>query len=196
MYLTDERQVPDERRRVRHSRAPAIRRWKRGVPLQRLSRPGALGRRAPRPPGTREDGLIRSITYVSSATRLLDDRELLVLLDEARARNDAAGVTGLLLYHGGNFIQVLEGPDDAVRDTMDRIARDPRHDGLITILDDAIDQRVFPDWSMAFRNVSDIELASRAGYSTYLDDHASLEGFGDGKAQVLKLLELFRRNVR
>ena len=49
-----------------------------------------------------------SLSYVSSAVRKLDDHELLEVLRVARKNNERLGVTGMLLYHDGNFMQILE----------------------------------------------------------------------------------------
>ena len=62
------------------------------------------------------------VAYASSASTDFSPEELTDLLAVSRARNAAAGVTGLLVYKGGNFLQALEGPEDAVRATMQRIS--------------------------------------------------------------------------
>jgi len=50
-----------------------------------------------------------SIVYVSSATRPLEENELLDMLKTCQRNNARTNVTGLLLYKGGNFMQALEG---------------------------------------------------------------------------------------
>ncbi|MBK9207916.1 MAG: BLUF domain-containing protein [Anaerolineales bacterium] len=55
-----------------------------------------------------------SIIYVSTSVRLLSDDELMDILKVSRENNSVSDVTGLLLYKGGNFMQVLEGPEDVV----------------------------------------------------------------------------------
>lgn len=55
------------------------------------------------------------LIYVSSAVNLMSEDELLDLLAQSSQRNKRKGVTGLLLYAGGNFIQVLEGEQSDVR---------------------------------------------------------------------------------
>ena len=72
----------------------------------------------------REDGLI-TVAYVSSATHLMTEDELAAILDVSRERNARDGITGLLLYSDGDFIQVLEGPEAPVRAAGERAQRHP-----------------------------------------------------------------------
>ena len=54
------------------------------------------------------------LVYVSSATGKLGETDLLDLLEHSRRRNRALDLTGMLLYAGGNFFQVLEGEEKDV----------------------------------------------------------------------------------
>ena len=67
------------------------------------------------------------LVYVSTATEPFSSEELTRLLETSRKNNTADGVTGMLLYHDGNFFQVLEGDRDAVIGVFRRVERDPRH---------------------------------------------------------------------
>lgn len=99
------------------------------------------------------DEALLSIIYVSSATRLLADDELGQLLRAAREHNARRGITGLLLYGDGNFMQLLEGPESEVAALYARIQRDPRHHTVITVQKELGLPREFVDWSMAYRRV-------------------------------------------
>lgn len=113
-------------------------------------------------------GTMLSLTYFSTATVPFNDTDLLALLETSRVNNAAAGITGMMIYHQGHFVQVLEGPEDAVRATYDRIARDTRHRDVSVELEDHVEERGFPDWSMGFRDGSAVD--DLAGFSTFLDD--------------------------
>lgn len=95
--------------------------------------------------------MLESIVYVSSAVRLLSLEEISRILMRARERNEKSGVTGILLYIGGNFMQYLEGPGDSLDVIYAIIEQDPHHTGLIQISREAIDSRQFDHWSMAFQ---------------------------------------------
>ncbi len=93
--------------------------------------------------------------------------EIRRILAVAQARNREVGVTGALMFNGGCFAQVLEGPRDAVEATFERIQRDHRH-GAVTLLDVAsIGERGFPSWSMAFVGT---EATGRARFGGIADE--------------------------
>ena len=93
---------------------------------------------------------LHCILYVSSAVRLLSETEVGHLLSRARARNEAAGVTGILLHREGSFMQYIEGPKDGLARICRIIQQDPLHTGIIELIDEPISIREFPTVSMAF----------------------------------------------
>ncbi|MFM9031945.1 MAG: BLUF domain-containing protein, partial [Opitutaceae bacterium] len=110
------------------------------------------------------------IMYVSSARRKFGAPELAELLTRAREKNSRIGVTGLLLYKAGLFLQVLEGESNRVRELYDRIASDERHRACSVVLEGTLPERRFSDWSMAFRNLDDPELTKLPGYSAFMEN--------------------------
>jgi hypothetical protein len=96
------------------------------------------------------DSNLTSVLYVSAATRLLNVGELGDILESARKHNRINQITGILLYKDGNFMQLLEGPTEAVERSMIRIRDDSRHRGIIVLHKQRIETRQFPRWSMAF----------------------------------------------
>ncbi|ESQ11237.1 MAG TPA: hypothetical protein DDY14_04170 [Chromatiaceae bacterium] len=91
------------------------------------------------------------LCYASTATREMQRKDLLELLTYARKRNAEDGITGLLLFHGKHFLQVLEGEADAVRSTFKRICQDERHEQIALLFEDLVSQRQYRDWSMGFQ---------------------------------------------
>ena len=77
------------------------------------------------------------------------DQQVASILDRSRARNEAAGLTGALLFASGTFVQVLEGPIAQVEATFERICCDLRHRRLRLFELVACEGRVFKAWSMA-----------------------------------------------
>ena len=63
-----------------------------------------------------------SLVYVSAAVTWFSDRELRGLLAQCRLSNAQTGITGMLLYKDGNFMQTLEGDERTVRALEARIA--------------------------------------------------------------------------
>ena len=86
--------------------------------------------------GTGRDESFRSIVYVSTATRGLNAEELEELLDVSRRHNQREGITGMLLYVEGNFMQAIEGAHDRIGDLYKRLELDPRHHNITKLVDD------------------------------------------------------------
>ncbi len=139
--------------------------------------------------------MIRMV-YISSAVRLMTDAELVSLLRQCRANNEKAGITGMLLYKGGNFMQALEGPEEDVDRLQRRIEADPRHTGIITLLKSPLEQRRFTGWSMGFRNVDTLDDADRDAFSPFLREPFTTQAFGGEPDKALKLLLSFKKSMR
>jgi hypothetical protein len=90
------------------------------------------------------------IIYTSRATALLTPTDLVALIMHARHKNKEPGITGLLVYSGQQFVQLLEGECQVVKQAYERIRHDPRHTAVVKLADEAINARSFANWSMAF----------------------------------------------
>ena len=108
---------------------------------------------------------LHHLVYQSYATVPVGEAELTRLLAQSRAYNATHGITGLLLYNDGRFVQLLEGSEAAVRAVFARIIRDPRHAGVVALADGPAAHRLFTEWSMAFRAVDRAALAALTGYA-------------------------------
>ena len=89
--------------------------------------------------------------------------KLYKILVDSRVRNKLADVTGLLVYVDGNFLQVLEGEQDAVSALFEKICRDRRHKDVKVVYKTGIERRTFDAWQMAYISPSPKELAAWAG---------------------------------
>ena len=119
--------------------------------------------------------------YASKASPSFEDHAIPALLEAARANNCGRGITGMLLHREGRFIQVLEGPEEAVRERLAVIARDPRHTAVHTIVDERVEDRLFPAWTMGYRAVTDDLATVLPGYADVFD---SGSGTGAGTASL------------
>ena len=91
------------------------------------------------------------ICYISTARPTVTPADVDAILAASRRNNQRLRVTGLLLFNGKRFLQLLEGPADAVQATYQRIAADPRHFAIVRLSERAIDAREFGNWDMAFQ---------------------------------------------
>ncbi|WP_460034337.1 BLUF domain-containing protein, partial [Methylothermus subterraneus] len=102
------------------------------------------------------------LSYLSQASQEFADAELNAFLEECRARNRACGITGVLYYGNGMFLQVLEGPQEAVEQTFKRIRKDRRHHDIHLIEKIPVSQRRFGEFNLAFSRLSDEDFQSVA----------------------------------
>ena len=91
-----------------------------------------------------------SITYVSSAVSRFNETGLLDLVDQCQQNNKRLGITGILVYSDGNFMQVIEGADLPTLALYERIRRDVRHKDVTTVHHQSIEVCEFAGWSMAY----------------------------------------------
>ena len=95
---------------------------------------------------------MRQIIYESVSTEPSAEQIAPHILRFARPENGMNGITGLLLAANDRFLQVIEGPEESVSLTMDRIREDPRHHDIAILADRPIEARAFADWAMAYRD--------------------------------------------
>jgi len=91
---------------------------------------------------------LKSLTYTSLASLDLTAGQLEDIHRTARDLNAIDGITGLLVFNGTHFLQVIEGAEQAIDDLVERLRRDRRHSGLEVRDERKVDERAFPDWSM------------------------------------------------
>ena len=112
-----------------------------------------------------------NILYSSVATKPMNDKDLADLMLVARRNNQQQAITGLMLYHHGSFMQIIEGDEYRVKQLFEKkIYSDPRHRNITVYIDCEIEQRTFPDWSMGFLLVEDDHVRRYPGYSEFLEN--------------------------
>jgi hypothetical protein len=135
-----------------------------------------------------------SVTYVSSAVVPFTPSALRALLEKCVSHNRLRDVTGMLLYKDGNFMQVLEGEEKAVRAVHNISAKDPRHRDLLTLLQGETPGRQFPAWSMGFRDLG-ADLDNPEGYSEFLNLPLTGSEFNSDPTKAQQLLLCFKKSM-
>ena len=130
------------------------------------------------------------LVYASSATKLFSPSQLTDLLASCHANNSRLGITGLLLYKNGNFMQALEGEEQAVLNLYAKIHQDERHTG---VLQTTIPARQFPNWSMGFRDLNSPEVRSLPGYNEFLNRPLTEAEFSSDPTYCQRLLTIFKK---
>ncbi len=98
------------------------------------------------------------LLYISSTTRPMLRIDIESILFTARRYNQKHQITGLLISSPAHFMQVLEGDEALVKQSYDRIAKDPRHHAHVILRETEVEERQFGDWTMASHIVRDSEL--------------------------------------
>jgi hypothetical protein len=143
---------------------------------------------------TIEEICVLSMAYLSSASVPFSDGDLATLLLNSRATNGRLGVTGMLLYRDGQFLQVLEGPENAVRDRYARITADPRHRDVQRLLEDTVTERQFPEWTMGYRAVTDSVAEQIPGYEDFFGSRSARHDLPQTGSRARLLLQWFRHH--
>lgn len=76
------------------------------------------------------------------------DGDLSEICAESQAQNAQSGVTGVLMFRDGVFLQVMEGGTVDILALSARIAADRRNDRLRILWHGNVAERRFPRWTM------------------------------------------------
>jgi hypothetical protein len=103
--------------------------------------------------------------YASRAVPAIDQEELVAILRKSKSNNPGLGVTGVLCFSEGIFLQVLEGGRSGVNKLYNKIASDSRHTDVELLCYEEIGERKFAGWSMGQVNMSRMNPALLLKYS-------------------------------
>jgi hypothetical protein len=125
------------------------------------------------------------LMYASRAMSTVDQEALHAILHQCKARNPDAGITGVLCFSEGIYLQVLEGGRSEVNALYNRIAADPRHTQVELMSYQEIGERRFAGWSMGQVNMARLNRAMLLKYSA----RATLDPFSVSGDVSMALLE-------
>jgi hypothetical protein len=127
---------------------------------------------------------MHQVFYSSAAVSPFSDAELTELLAVSRANNGRLGVTGMLLYDAGSFLQALEGDEHVVSNLFAKIGKDKRHHRVVALLRREVTARYFDEWQMGFASMKAVP-TSMPGYSDYLRLRGDPLESGNAAARLL-----------
>jgi hypothetical protein len=102
---------------------------------------------------TQPSNQLHSLTYMSTALRLLPKNTYKEIASFSHTYNETANITGLLLIYNGLIMQIIEGKETEIESLYERIALDKRHKNPQVLIRRAIEQRDFPNWAMGYKNL-------------------------------------------
>jgi len=130
--------------------------------------------------------------YLSAGTNWFDEKELNDILAISNVNNSRDGITGLLLYADGNFIQLLEGTESDVQAVFQKISGDKRHKDVTLIASGPLNTRNFPQWAMGFKSISTLSFAP---FERYLNPADKNSPGNKDRHLSINLLKAFMRTA-
>jgi hypothetical protein len=124
--------------------------------------------------------LLYASRAVDSSADAIED-----ILAKSRQYNPTCGITGILCYGGGIFLQAIEGGRMAVSELYGHIQKDPRHKDLVLLHYEEISERRFGGWTMGQVNLSRINTSILLKYS----EKPELDPYAVSGSVSLALLE-------
>lgn len=120
------------------------------------------------------------LLYISDAVQPMTHEKLNAIRDVSIRFNTAHGVTGVLFYSAGHFVQLLEGDMGVIHKLFERIASDARHRNVRLLVLRPAKRRIFNDWAMGLLDLSEHSEAHRRDLEELvkLASHADHDTFG------------------
>ena len=131
------------------------------------------------------------LLYISDALRPMTREDLEAIRSVSSLNNARQGITGVLFYSAGHFVQLLEGEPKVIRDLYDKIVKDPRHFHPKLLIERPAEKRLFTDWDMGLLDLNTYDPSHRL----LLDKLVQLAGTGvtspNGTPIELEILSRF-----
>lgn len=135
------------------------------------------------------------IVYISSANLGLSRGEILNIVEDSRINNNKNGLTGLLLFNKGTFMQLLEGEENAVDALYKKIEKDRRHTDVKLLLKETITHRNFSNWTMGFKDIEKLKEKNSEHLNSFLTGDLNFSIYQNNPYRALEFLETFKRII-
>ena len=123
--------------------------------------------------------------YSSAGIEAYSKDFIMDLLDKAKRKNASLGITGMLLYDEGSFFQVLEGDPEVVESLVKTIQKDTRHDHVVKIIFEEIEERDFSDWTMGYSEIKQDDLQQIEGMNDFFQSGKTFLDLDEGRTKSL-----------
>lgn len=136
------------------------------------------------------------LLYTSVSPKGMSESNLKDMLVRARLKNQKLGITGMMLYHDREILQILEGEKSIVQEMFQTISEDIRHTSVEVFYQGEIENRAFSDWSMAFKSIDKSMINTiTAGYEGFNKELSPIRMIKDspnrGKRTFISLRDSF-----
>jgi len=133
-----------------------------------------------------------STTYISAESDKFTPAALLNLLQQCHQNNPGRGLTGMLIFGNGIFLQSIEGDDAVVDALIEKIKNDPRHKDFRLLSRETIHKRLFGNWSMGFERLTEQTLLDAPGLGNFVFKDFSPDYLSKNPTVVENLLQRHR----
>lgn len=136
------------------------------------------------------------LVYSSRSHEDMSPAAMTAIVRHARQRNTAAGITGLLLYHQRQFLQVIEGERSVVEACFDRIKGDVRHEQIVVLSQCDAASKFFTNWFLAYEALDHLPLLTKDHIISLQQLHNRLEDLrgvetSRGRKDVMRRLRAY-----
>lgn len=136
-----------------------------------------------------------SLIYRSTSITDFYDLDIRMMMEKSRIFNEKNDITGCLLHHNKNFVQLIEGEERIIRMLFGKISRDTRHKNIVLLNLEENKFPLFSRFSMVYNNLDDLSdqiRHKRLLFDQIFHDSEIVRSPGSSKltlwAQVNKLL--------
>ena len=92
--------------------------------------------------------MLLTLVYRSHISEHVQSGSLVEMVSQAKVNNELLGITGILLFDGMHFFQLLEGAEEAVDALYSEICKDQRHHNVVVLMRDYAQSRRFGNVGM------------------------------------------------
>ena len=135
------------------------------------------------------------MVYISSASYMINDQEIISIVNASRLNNTQLGITGILLYNAGSFMQLIEGEEENIENLYNKISHDPRHNSIKLLLRETITHRNFSEWQMGYRNLEKIKTIAPEVVSPFMEEELNFSIYKNNPYRALHFLEMFKKII-
>lgn len=136
--------------------------------------------------------MLYQIVYSSESVMPMETDELEQILEHARLSNSIHGITGVLVYAEGSFLQILEGDKETVEKLMEKIRRDLRHESVTVLREGEAASARFENWKMAYVGATRDQVSRWAGLAGVISQNSA---HPDDTAKELQRTTQFAQDI-
>ena len=132
--------------------------------------------------------MLTTLIYRSQLNSSCEPFELISLVEKAKQRNAGLNITGILLFNGAEFLQILEGKEENVVALFQKIRADKRHNGVVELMRDYGPRRRFENVGML---LFDLQVDTPKSVLQSVLRYSKLESYLTSEDRVFKFIQRF-----